>query len=286
MMTNRRTFLRRASLLSLAAAFPRVTLAEGNGLPKPPVIASKTCIVIDAVTGQPLFEKSADVRRAVASTQKLMTALVAVETTDMNNMTTVEAEETKVEPHKLFLQVGEKLPLRTLLHAMLVGSCNDCAHCVARSCAGSTATFTTWMNKRAAQLGMKNSRFVTASGLPAENQYSTARDMARLARAALYNPTIRGIVGRSEVTITRGDGREKKIDNTNTLLKPTSAYFMPQCTGMKTGYTNAAGKCLISSATLRGRSVICVILGSTTAKGQVWKESRALLQWALGISNP
>jgi D-alanyl-D-alanine carboxypeptidase (penicillin-binding protein 5/6) len=285
MMTNRRSFLRRASLLSLAAATPATVLGQ-NGLPKPPVIASKSCIVIDAVTGQSLFEKGADARRPVASTQKLLSALVAVETTDMNKVATVEEEETKVEPHKLFLKVGEKLPMRTLLHAMLIESCNDCAHCVARSCAGSTAGFATWMNRRAAQLGMKNSRFVNASGLPAEGQYSTARDMSRVARAALYNPTIRSIIGRSEAVITRGDGREKKLETTNTLLKPNSSYFLPQCTGMKTGFTSAAGKCLISSATLRGRSVICVMLGSSTAKGLVWKESRALLLWALGASTP
>lgn len=241
--------------------------------------------MIDAVTGQALFEKAADARRPVASTQKLLSALVAVESADMNRKTSVELEETKVEPHKLFLKVGEELPLRTLLYAMLIESCNDCAHCMARSCGGSTAAFATMMNRRAAQLGMNSSHFINASGLPVDGQFSTARDMSRVARAALYNPTIRGIIGRSEAMITRGDGRVKKLQTTNVLLKPNSSYFLPLCTGMKTGFTNASGKCLISSATLRGRSVICVLLGSTTSKGLVWKESRSLLQWALGASS-
>jgi D-alanyl-D-alanine carboxypeptidase (penicillin-binding protein 5/6) len=281
MMTNRRSFLCRASLLSAAAAFPDIALGA-NGLPKPPVIVSKSCIVVDAVTGQSLFEKGADERRPVASTQKLLSALVAMDNVDLSKTGTVEAEETKVEPHKLFLKEGEQIPLRSLLYAMLIESCNDCAHCMGRICGGSSSGFAAMMNRKAAALGMQNSRFVNASGLPAEGQFSTARDMSRAARAALYNPTIRGIVGRSEATITRGDGRTKKLQTTNVLLKPNSSYFLPQCTGMKTGFTNASGKCLISSATQRGRSVICVMLGSTTTKGLVWKESRALLQWALG----
>lgn len=281
-MTNRRTFLR-ASLLG-AASVP--TLAVGqNRLPPPPLIESKACIVIDAVSGQSLFERSADARRPVASTQKLLSALVAVETTSMDTVTTVKLEETKVEPHKLFLKVGEKLPLRTLLHAMLIESCNDCAHCMARSCGGTTANFALWMNRRAAQLGMQNSRFVNASGLPAEGQFSTARDMSRLARVVLSNRILRGVVGRSEMTITRGDGRVKKLTTTNYLLRPNSSFFLPSCIGMKTGYTNAAGKCLVSAATHRGRTVICVILGSKNS-AMTWKESRALLTWALGIANP
>lgn len=283
-MTNRRTFLR-TSLLGIAAASPSAVMGQTR-LPKPPRIESRSCIVIDAVTGHPYFERSADERRPVASTQKLLSALVAVETEDMNRITTVEAEETRVEPHKLFLKIGEKLPLRTLLNAMLIESCNDAAHCMARSCAGSVPKFAAQMNQRAAQLGMKDSRFVNPSGLPADNQYSTARDMSRLARVAIYNPTIRSIVGRSEVTITRGDGRPKKLTTTNYLLRQNSSFYLPLCTGMKTGFTNAAGKCLVSSATHRGRTVICVLLGSLGKKKseQAWRESSALLQWALGVT--
>lgn len=283
-MTTRRTFLRTSLFSAAAAAVPNIVLGQ-NRLPPPPLIDSKACIVIDAVTGQPLFERSADARRAVASTQKLLTALVAVETTDMNTMTTVTPAETKVEPHKLFLKAGEKLPLRTLLHATLIESCNDAAHVLGRTCAGSLANFSTWMNRRAVQLGMRSSNFINPSGLPADGQYSTARDMSRIARAALYNPTIRGIVGRHEMTITRGDGRVQKLRTTNYLLRPDSSFHLPVCTGMKTGFTNAAGKCLIASATHRGRTVICVMLGSKTSAIR-WKETRALLQWALGIANP
>ena len=286
MITDRRTFLR-TSLLSLAAASPAHLIAQ-NRLPPPPRVSARACIVIDAVTGQALFQKSPDDRRPVASTQKLLTALIAVESLDLNKVITVQEEETKTEPHKLYLKTGEKMPFRSLLYAMLIESFNDAAHCVARQCAGSVGGFSLFMNRRAAQLGMTNSRFVTPSGLPAEQQYSTARDMSRLARAALYNPTIRAIVGRNELTITRGDGRTKKLTTTNYLLRPNSSYYMPQCTGMKTGFTNAAGKCLISSATHRGRTVICVLLGNfgKDKLAVTFRESRAMLQWALGLTNP
>jgi D-alanyl-D-alanine carboxypeptidase (penicillin-binding protein 5/6) len=286
-MTNRRTFLR-TSLLGFAAAVPGSLWGQYR-LPAPPHIDSKACIVVDAVNGQVLFEKAADERRPVASTQKLLSALVAVETLDMKKTITVTAADTKCEPTKLYLKAGEQLPLGTVLTGMLIKSYNDAAQCVARCAGGSVPGFATLMNRRAAQLGMRNSHFKNPHGLPADGQFSTARDMSKLARVVLFNPTIRNIVSRYEVTIKRGDGRTRKIQNTNFLLKPDSSYYLPQCTGMKTGFTNAAGKCLISSATLRGRSVICVLLGAWEKGGEkssimAWRESKALLQWALGIT--
>lgn len=287
-MTSRRHFLR-SSLLGLAAAAPAALRAQQYNLPPPPRIESKSCIVVDAVNGQVLFEKAADERRPVASTQKLLSALVAVESVDLKKVTTVTDADTRCEPSKMYLKPGEQLALSTVLTAMLIKSYNDAAQCMARSVAGSVPAFAALMNRRAAQLGIKNSHFVNPHGLPAEGQFSTARDMSRLARTVFFNPTIRNIVGRYEVTIKRGDGRPKKIQNTNFLLKPDSSYYMPQCTGMKTGFTNAAGKCLVSSATLRGRTVICVLLGAQQkgeagASVMAWRESKALLSWALGIT--
>lgn len=287
-MTNRRTFLR-ALLPGIAAVAPASLWAQQYQLPRPPHIESKACIVVDAVNGQVLFEKAADERRPVASTQKLLSALVAVESLDLKKVITVTDADTRCEPTKLYLKTGEKLPFATILTAMLIKSYNDTAQCVARSVGGSIPGFAAMMNRRAAQLGMKNSHFINPHGLPADGQFSTARDMAKLARTVFFNPTIRNIVGRYEVIIKRGDGRTKKIQNTNYLLKPDSSYYMPQCTGMKTGFTNAAGKCLVSSATLKGRTVICVLLGAqrkgdAEASIMAWRESKALLSWALGIA--
>jgi D-alanyl-D-alanine carboxypeptidase (penicillin-binding protein 5/6) len=286
-MTSRRKFLR-TSLLGFAAASPGSLFAQFR-LPPPPHIESKACIVIDAMNGQVLFEKAADERRAVASTQKLLTALVAVENADMKKTATVAESDTKVEPTKLYLKAGEHMPMLTLLQALLVKSYNDAAQCMARSVGGSVGAFSGMMNRKAAQLGMRNSHFINPHGLPADGQFSTARDMSRVARAALFTPAIRSIVGRFELTIKRENGRLVKMRSTNTLLNPKSSYYLPQCTGMKTGFTNAAGKCLISSATLRGRTVICVLLGAWRKDGKeasimAWRESKALQQWALGIT--
>lgn len=277
---KRRTLLRHAALALPAAAF--LPKASAQALRNPPPTSGKACIVVDAIGGQILFEKNADARRAVASTQKLLTALCCVESTPLDKIATVSAYDAAAEPHKMYLKTGENYPLKSLLQATLIESCNDAARCVARTCAGSEAAFAVWMTRRAQQLGMKNSNFKNASGLPAEGQYSTARDMSRIARAVLYNSTLRSIVCRHELSISRPDGRVKKLTTTNHLLRPNSPFFQPHCIGMKTGFTNLAGKCLISAANYRGRTIICVMLGSSSKF--IWKESGALLNWGLGLS--
>ena len=278
---KRRTLLRHAAVILPATAFlPRASAQFG--LPQPPPTTAKACIVLDAIGGQILFERNADERRAVASTQKLMSALVCVESTPMDKIAVVSAYDAAAEPHKMGLKAGERYPLKTLLQAMLTESFNDAARCVAQTCAGSEAAFAVWMTRRAQQLGMKNSHFKNASGLPAEGQYSTARDMSRVARAVLYNSTLRGIVGRNELTVARPDGRVKKLTTTNHLLRPNSPFYLPHCIGMKTGFTNLAGKCLISGANYRGRTIICISLGSSSKF--IWKESAALLNWGLGLA--
>src|SRR5436190_18555131 len=150
-MTNRRTFLR-TYLPGLLAVAPASLWAQQYQLPAPPRIESKACIIVDAVNGQVLFEKAADERRPVASTQKLLSALVAVESVDLKKVTTVTEADTKCEPTKLPLTVGEKLPLSTVLTAMLIKSYNDAAQCMARNVGGSIPGFAAMMNRRAAQL--------------------------------------------------------------------------------------------------------------------------------------
>ncbi len=278
---KRRTLLRHAALALPASSFLPWSSAQA-ALGPPPTPTAKACILVDAIGGQILLEKNADERRPVASTQKLVSAIACVESTPLDRIADVSPYDAAAEPHKMYLKVGEEYPLQSLLQAMLIESCNDAARCVARNCAGSEAAFAVWMTRRAQQLGMKNSQFKNASGLPAEGQFSTARDMSLIARAALYNKTISSIVCRHELTIARPDGRSKKLTTTNHLLRPNSPFFLPQCTGMKTGFTNLAGKCLISSANYRGRTVICVLLGSSSK--YIWKEAGSLLQWGLGLA--
>lgn len=243
--------------------------------PAPRPTSAAVC-VIDPRTGTVLYEHNARARRQVASTQKIITALCVCDAGDLNRMVTIEKEDTKAPPIKLSLTPGTSYRKLDLLRAMMTGSFNDLAMTLARDTAGSVPAFVRRMNARAKQMKMYNSHFENPSGLPA-NQYSTAYDMARAACYAYYNPTIRSLINIPEYTFTRTNGTTRRIRSTNKLL---GRY--PWIQGMKTGYTNAAGKCLISCGSMNGRSVIVVILGSTNAK--IWDESLRYLRWALDIA--
>ena len=151
---------------------------------------------------------------------------------------------------------------------------NDVARCLARDHAGSVEAFAEVMNRRAQALGATHSHFVNPNGLPMPGQYSTARDLSLIARAAYANPTIRSIVCLPQLVFRYANGRTRELENTNKVLKR-----YPYCNGMKTGYTEAAGHCLISSASRPGRDVIVVVLGDS--KAGVWRDSSALLSWGL-----
>jgi len=238
-----------------------------------PITHATSVIVLDARTGQVMYEKNADEHRAPASTQKLLTGLIVAETGGLTEPVTVDVSDTWAEPVKLNIQPGETYRRGDLLQVMLVHSVNDVARCLARDNAGSIEAFAGKMNRKAAQLGMNESHFVNPNGLPIPDQYSTARDMSKVAFAAYHNPLIRSIVCQKEVNFQYADGRVRKFGNTNHVL-----LNYPLCNGMKTGYTDAAGHCLISSASNGNRDVISVVLGDN---GYVWKDSYALLEWGL-----
>jgi D-alanyl-D-alanine carboxypeptidase (penicillin-binding protein 5/6) len=231
-------------------------------------------IVIDARTGEVLYEKNADAQRQAASTQKLLTSLIVAERGFLDRPVTVMPIDTYAEPTKLNIKAGETYQRIDLLRALLVKSPNDVARCLARDNAGSIEAFAQIMNRRARELGATNSNFVNPNGLPMPGQYSTARDLSLIARAAYANPTIRSIVCLPKLVFRYANGRTRELENTNKLL-----LRLPYCNGMKTGYTDAAGKCLISSGTRPGRDVIAVVLGES--RGRVWQDSAALLSWAL-----
>ena len=178
------------------------------------------------------------------------------------------------EPVKLGIKPGEIYQRMDLLRALLVKSPNDVARCLARDNAGSIEAFAEVMNRRAQQLGAVHSHFVNPNGLPVPGQYSSARDLALIARAAYANPTIRSIVCLPQLVFRYANGRTRELENTNKLLKR-----LPYCNGMKTGYTDAAGKCLIASGARPGRDVIVVVLGDNSS--HVWRDASALLSWGL-----
>ena len=241
----------------------------------PPLISAASAIVLDADSGQVLHQVNADDTRAVASTQKLLTALIIAESGNLDARVRVEHSDTLAEPSKLYLKEGDVYERGQLLQILLVKSMNDVARCLARDNAGSLEAFAGKMNAKARALGMTSSHFLNPNGLPMPGQYSTARDMARVAMAAYRNGTIRGIVRLRTLNFRYADGRVRSFTNTNQVLKN-----FPLCNGMKTGYTEAAGHCLISSASYNGRDIISVVLGDSK---KVWADSYRLLAWGLAM---
>ena len=240
----------------------------------PPKIAGESAIVVDVRSGRVLYAKNADVPRAVASTQKIITALCVLDAGDIDKPVTIETTDGACEPTKLNLKAGEVYTRREVLKVLMVKSANDVARALARDVGGDQRNFAALMNRKSASLGMRNSYFLNPNGLPLTGQYSTARDMAIAARAIYASPLIRSYTATKAFTFRFNDGHTREIENTNRLLKT-----VPYCDGLKTGTTDAAGRCLVASGSLNGHSVIAVVLHSNTPN--IWSDSAKLLAWAL-----
>jgi D-alanyl-D-alanine carboxypeptidase (penicillin-binding protein 5/6) len=263
----------------LAAMFLSALLAAPVALQaQEPIISAECAILFDANTGRVICKKNENERRAVASTQKLLTALIIAESGDLSSPVIIDKSDMFAAPTKLYVKTGDSYTRQQLLTALLVKSPNDVARALARDNAGSVEGFATKMNARMVRLGGDSSHFVNPNGLPADDQYSTARDMARVARAAYFNPALREIMRTKHCMFRYASGRTIALQNTNRVLRTYSF-----CNGMKTGYTDAAGHCLISSGSWGGKDMIAVVLGSN--KARVWQESASLLAYGLGIND-
>ena len=263
--------------LLFAAAIFAISLAASAQSNFSGQINARAALLVDANTGKVLYKKNDTVQRPVASTQKLLTALIVAESGNLDKPVTITLSDTQCEPFKLYVKPGQTYTRRQLLHALLIRSSNDVARALARDNAGSQEAFARKMNQRMRELGGMSSNFINPNGLPASGQYSTARDMARVARMAYRHPALRQIMRTPLYNFRFSDGRVVPLRNTNRLLR---TYTF--CNGMKTGYTNLAGHCLISSGTANGRDVIAVVLGST--KGVVAQESAKLLAYGLRLT--
>ena len=223
-------------------------------------------VLMDAESGRVLYGHDAHKPRLIASTTKLMTALVAVERAgDLDETVTVKGEWLGSEGSSIYLQAGEEITLRGLLYGLLLQSGNDAAMVIACHTAGSVEEFVELMNRRAAELGMKDSSFANPSGLDHENHYSTPYDMALLARACLNNSTVAELCATKSITVGT-----RTFVNHNKLL-----WRCEGCVGMKTGFTEKAGRTLVSAAVREGQTLICVTLND----GDDWNDHRKLLDY-------
>ncbi len=244
-------------------------------------LAAKSAIVLDAKTGDVLYEKSPDEMRYPASATKILTALLVLEKGDLDQKVLIQIEDTKVEPSALEFKPGEEYTRRELLFALLLKSANDVALALARDNAGSVKAFAEKMTKRAEELGAKGSHFTNPHGLHDPHHFTTARDLALIARFAMQQPLFREIVATPEYGMMRGD--EKVLfKNHNKLLG-----MFTGCIGVKTGYTRASQQVLVSCAIRAGCEAISVILYSD--KPGIWNDSKTLLEHAfekLGAGPP
>jgi len=255
----------------------------------PPELTAKAYILIDMETGQVLAEKDADAQRSPASTTKIMTALVALENANLEDEMVASQNAINSVPYdyvRAGIKIGEVLKLENLLDLMLITSANEASNIIAENVSkdGTMAGFTEMMNKKAAELGLTGTHFTNSSGLEEEGHYTTARDLAILARAAMQNETFREIVGRRDFTLPDTNLRKSSdwkighLTYTNELLVSRSKYYS-KVTGIKTGYTEKAGLCLVSSAVNPdGLELISVILG-TESKTLQFEESQKLLEY-------
>ncbi|MBQ8390321.1 MAG: D-alanyl-D-alanine carboxypeptidase [Oscillibacter sp.] len=227
--------------------------------------SAASAILVDADSGRVLYEQNADAKMLIASTTKIMTALVAIREGDPFDVVTVSREAAYTEGSAMYLSVGEELTLETLLYGLMLCSGNDAAVAIAQHVGGSVEGFVAMMNETAEELGLTSTSFANPNGLDHQDHYSTARDMAALARAAMENETFRRIVSTRSVTI---DGRT--MSNHNKLLSMAEG-----CIGLKTGYTKAAGRTLVSCAERNGQRLIAV----TLQDGNDWADHEALFDY-------
>ncbi|MBR4555765.1 MAG: D-alanyl-D-alanine carboxypeptidase [Ruminococcus sp.] len=245
-----------AAALAVSAFVP-VPAASSPGA-VPPTVSAKGCVVIDSLSGDVLFSCNENERLPMASTTKIMSAYIALREPGLDTPFTVDSEAIKVEGSSMGLREGDTVTLRDLVCGMLLPSGNDAANAAAVRISGSIPAFVGRMNACAEELGLKDTHFVTPSGLDdyTDEHYSTALDMARLTRAALRLDSFREICSQKTVCLEIGDKPEKRwLTNTNRLLSQCGG-----CIGVKTGFTDKAGRCLVSACEREGVTLICVTL--------------------------
>lgn len=240
-------------------------------------VSAVSAILVCADNGDVIFEKNADERRAIASITKILTAVVALEYAEKSDKIITFTEKMTAEGSSLYLKAGDKLRLSELVKGMMCVSGNDAANAVAIGIAGSKEKFADMMNAKAQQLGMKNSHFVTPSGLDDEQHYSTARDMSKLCCYAMENNAFAEIVSQKRLTVSYvfPEGKTQECVNHNRLLSEYDG-----CIGIKTGFTTKAGRTLTSCAERDGVRLIAV----TLCDGDDWNDHKKLFDYGFSVT--
>ena len=260
-----------------ASPQPRVA-EEPRGVPR---LTARSAILVDAASGQVLWQQAADEVRFPASLTKIMTALLILEQGNPSDIVVVSPRAASTGETTAHLEPGDRVSLHDLLVAVLLPSANDASVAAAEHVGGSFEAFVGRMNARAQELGLTATYFVNPDGLPDPRHVSSARDLARLACAAMKLPTFRELARLDRAEITRQPAGEKappkteKFENHNRLVLHKNGHYWPLADGVKTGYTREAGRCLVASATKDGWQLLCVVLDCTDS----WTDSRRLLEW-------
>ena len=252
-----------AVILLCTACFALPAFAESAPAP---AVSAGCCVLMDADTGELLWARHPDEPGLMASTTKIMTAWLACEAGEPERVVRIPAEAVGVEGSSLYLKEGEALTRQELIYGALLQSGNDAALALAIDGAGSEAAFVARMNDCARSLGLQNTHYANPHGLDSEGNYSSARDLALLTAKALENEAFARTAATKSVTVAGG----RVLTNHNKLL-----WRCPGCIGVKTGYTKAAGRLLVSAACREGRTLICV----TVNDPQDWRDHMALLDW-------
>ncbi len=273
-----------AALVTALLLLPGI--AQADELPMkaeaPITLTSPSAILCEASTGQVIFEKNADERRPVASVNKVMTILLTLEAVDegrvsLEDQVTVSPRAASMGGSQAFLDAGERYKLSELLKTVIVASANDSAVALAEHLAGTEESFVRLMNTRAEELGLTNTHYANCTGLPAQEHYTTARDVAKLSAQLDLHPIYYRYSTIWMDEIKHHGGRVTSLTNTNRLIR-----FYPGCDGYKTGSTNEARYCVSATAKKEGMRLIAVVLG--TPAGQTrFDEARAMLEY--GFAN-
>lgn len=263
-----------ADELDFSDNFEFESLETSTNVFSTPELNSRAAIVIEKSTGSILFGKNENEIRKMASTTKIMSALVVLENVeDLSRIVTVSNKAAGIGGSRLGLSTGAKVSVKDLLYGLLLCSGNDAAIALAEFVAESVEGFTNLMNQKALDLGLNNTHFVTPHGLDNDNHYTTAYELAILTKYALENRTFSDIVGTKSYTVYINDS-PKNINNTNELLGHLCGVY-----GVKTGFTNGANRCLVSSCKRGDLDIICVVLGADTKKFRT-QDSIKLIEYA------